>query len=383
MGSPLTPPDCDLRDFPRMMIDINRLRGSEFDSTLDDAAWRAGLNLWLTAWHQVPTASLPADDANLAKAAGLGRDVKTWRKVKDVALRGWKLCDDGKLYHQVIAEIALEVWIDKLGQRVSSGAGNAKRYEIAFDPDALYADIRTAAAMLETLNRKSKALAKQHVMKARKMVAGTAPGSPPGVPVGGPLASQGKGREGKGQERKDANASSAASAAPKTAKAKPKGDPWSKDAHFAVAWLACTDQMRRRSSRPKAWAKWRANPADGADKLAALRAYLKIDPDVQRTGGPGLHLWLADKLDEWLAEPTQTAAVTAHWAGPADVRQAVERGFNDPAKAASYLRTFSFDEADRVLHSPNGFAVDEIRKAAGGELSAITVKVLVRKAKAA
>ena len=72
--TPLTPTRCDLRDFPRMMLDITRLRSSEFDTTLDDAAWRAGVNLWMSAWHQVPAASLQNDDASLAKAAGLGRD---------------------------------------------------------------------------------------------------------------------------------------------------------------------------------------------------------------------------------------------------------------------------------------------------------------------
>lgn len=194
---PLTPRNCDLRDFPRMMLDITRLRSSEFDTTLDDAAWRAGLNLWMSAWHQVPAASLQNDDASLAKAAGLGRDVRSWKKVRAVALRGWIECDDGLLYHPVISELALECWIEKLGNRLSSGAGNAKRYETTFDPAPIYDEIRDAAELLKAINPKSRSLSKQHVHKAVK-------GVPPGLPLGDdtepksvPVRSQGKGREGK------------------------------------------------------------------------------------------------------------------------------------------------------------------------------------------
>ncbi len=150
-----------------MMIDIPRLRGSEFDSTLDDGAWRAGLNLWMTSWHQVPAGSLPDDDASLAKHAGLGRDVRTWRKVKAEALRGWEKCDDGLLYHETVAEMALEAWIEKLAQALSSGAGNATRWGTAFDPAPIEAEIDRAVEMLAAINPKSKALAKVARRKSR------------------------------------------------------------------------------------------------------------------------------------------------------------------------------------------------------------------------
>jgi hypothetical protein len=192
----LTPPDCDLRDFPRMMIDIQRLRGSGFDAITDDSAWRAGVNLWLTAWHQVPAASLDDDEASLAKAAGLGRDLRTWRKVQDLALKGWVRCQDGRLYHETIAEIALEAWIEKLGRRLSSGAGNANRYGREFDPAPVNADIAKAAELLTAINPKSKALSRQHVVKAST---GTPIGVPPGPkkpPAGSPPGSQEKRREG-------------------------------------------------------------------------------------------------------------------------------------------------------------------------------------------
>ncbi len=189
---PLTPAGCDLRDFPRMMVDIPRLRGSEFDATTDDSAWRAGFNLWLTAWHQVPAASLCADDASLAKAAGLGRDLRTWRKVRSIALRGWIECNDGRLYHSTVAETALEAWLEKLARRLSSGAGNAKRHNIEFDPTPVEREIEAARAMLAALNPASKSLLKQ----SRRVPAGSPPGArrdPDAVPPGSQEKLKGQG----------------------------------------------------------------------------------------------------------------------------------------------------------------------------------------------
>lgn len=95
---------------------------------------------------------------------------------------------------------------------------------------------------------------------------------------------------------------------------RPKSDPWAGDVEFLAAWKAVTEQMRRRSGLAKAWPLWRANPASGAAKLAALKAYLAKDPDVLRTGGPGFHLWLRDKLAQWLADSAPaTGALGVDW----------------------------------------------------------------------
>jgi hypothetical protein len=94
-----------------MPVDITRLFGSAFHARATDAEWRAGVTLWLRSFHQVPAASLPQDDVTLARLAELGRDLKAWRKVKAMALHAWVLCRDGRLYHPVVAEKALEAWI--------------------------------------------------------------------------------------------------------------------------------------------------------------------------------------------------------------------------------------------------------------------------------
>lgn len=205
MTAPLTPRDCDLRDFPRMMIDIPRLFGSEFDATANDAEWRCGVTLWLKSFHQVPAASLPDDDAALARLCGLGRDVRSWKKCRDMALRGWVKASDGLLYHPVVAEIALEAWLDKLTQRLSSGAGNASRWGVEFDPEPIKAEIATAALLLADLNPKSRALTKQQaalaLRKSRRETPTVVPTGrtpdPGGTTKPVPSGSQGKGREGK------------------------------------------------------------------------------------------------------------------------------------------------------------------------------------------
>lgn len=106
-----------------------------------------------------------------------------------------------------------------------------------------------------------------------------------------------------------------------------KAEPWAADTCFLAAWDAATPLMRKRSkSREKAWSEWRvARTREAPERiLAALRAYVRGDPDVPRTGGPGLHLWLRDRgWDTWLSEdrplipgpvdPAVEAHRLAHW----------------------------------------------------------------------
>jgi|GEM_PF-1215062 len=112
--TPLTPAGCDLRDFAFMPLDVARLRDSDMAAYESPEACWAGVLLWAAAWHQIPAASLPDDDRFLAKAAGYGRVVKEWENVREGALHGWVKCADGRLYHPVVAEKALESWRAKL-----------------------------------------------------------------------------------------------------------------------------------------------------------------------------------------------------------------------------------------------------------------------------
>lgn len=114
LPAPLTPADCDLQDFKFMPLDVARLRDSDMAAYQPPEACWAAVLLWAAAWHQVPAASLPDDDRFLAKAAGYGRVIKEWTNVRDGALHGWIKCTDGRLYHPVVAEKALESWKAKV-----------------------------------------------------------------------------------------------------------------------------------------------------------------------------------------------------------------------------------------------------------------------------
>ena len=127
---PLTPPDCDVRSFPYMPLDVARLRDSDLAALPDPEARWANVIGWAASWHQVPAASLPNDDAALARLLGYGRDVAAWAKVRAAGgLRGWLPCSDGRLYHPVVAEKALAAWAKRRKQSALAlrrwGAGDA------------------------------------------------------------------------------------------------------------------------------------------------------------------------------------------------------------------------------------------------------------------
>jgi hypothetical protein len=115
--APLTPAECDLRGYEFMPLYGHVLFASDFDGRVSDGAWRAAVTLWWQSWQQVPAASLPNDDTVLCKLAGLGKDVKSFRKIKADALYGYELCDDGRLYHRRLAAWAIEAFERRLKDR--------------------------------------------------------------------------------------------------------------------------------------------------------------------------------------------------------------------------------------------------------------------------
>lgn len=128
LPEPMTPADCDLQDFSFMPLHVARLRDSDLASEVEpEAAWYAVL-LWAASWHQLPAASLPDNDAVLTKLVGLGRDLKTFRKHRDGALRGFVKCADGRLYHPVVAEQAMIAWNGKLEQRWRTECARIKKH---------------------------------------------------------------------------------------------------------------------------------------------------------------------------------------------------------------------------------------------------------------
>jgi hypothetical protein len=110
--------EVDLRGLEYMPLFGTHLFGSEFNARASDAAWRAAVTLWWAAWQQKPAGSLPNDDTALCRLADLGRDLKAWRAVREVALHGFTECADGRLYHGFLCEQALIAWDKRVKDRV-------------------------------------------------------------------------------------------------------------------------------------------------------------------------------------------------------------------------------------------------------------------------
>lgn len=121
---PLTPAECDLRDYPWMPLDCTRLLTSETWMLGTAAQKVAAFTLWAKSWHQVPAGSLPDNDRMLAILSESG---DAWKRVREHALRGWVKCSDGRLYHPVVAEKANESYRLKLAQRARTEAARAAK----------------------------------------------------------------------------------------------------------------------------------------------------------------------------------------------------------------------------------------------------------------
>jgi len=126
-NEPLTPADLDLRDFSWMPLDVARLRDSDFVALVSGDAFRAAMMLWCASWHQLPAGSLPNDDRLLAKLAGYGRDLDDWAAVRKDAMRGFIECSDGRFYHPVVAEKAIEADNFRKKQRERTKKATAAR----------------------------------------------------------------------------------------------------------------------------------------------------------------------------------------------------------------------------------------------------------------
>jgi hypothetical protein len=153
----MTPADCDLRDFPFIPLDIQRLFSSEFHARSSDAEFRAGFTLWCKSFHQVPAGSLPDDDISLTRLSELGRDVKGWKKLREGALYGWIKCSDGRWYHPVVVEKALEAWNGKKAQRARTAKARVQalltrlsQAKDSFDAASIEASIQT---LLESMSQ--------------------------------------------------------------------------------------------------------------------------------------------------------------------------------------------------------------------------------------
>ena len=130
---PPVPVDADLNHYDDMPLEVRRLRDSGIAGVADAEVFRCAVLLWCAAWHQVPAGSLPKDDADLCRLVGLGRDLKTWAKLKAGVLRGWHEFADSRLYHPVVSEKVIGGWNSTQLKRWSNECDRVRKENKARD----------------------------------------------------------------------------------------------------------------------------------------------------------------------------------------------------------------------------------------------------------
>ncbi|MEH0194559.1 hypothetical protein V7S57_02370 [Caulobacter sp. CCNWLY153] len=325
---PLTPAGSNIKDWPSMLVDVARLRDSGIASHEDPEVFRTSFMLWCASWHQTPVASLKDDDAELAKLAGFGRGGRAaWLAVRDEVLKAFVRCDDGRLYHPVVAEKGLEVWISKLMRRRAGARGNNSQGKaVALGFAAVHQDLGEAAACLRALNPQAEILAKEAVAEAMadfdalKVAPGTDGeriASDPvthcvthSVETASPNADALRTQE---KRREDISPLPPLEGGDREA------------SRFEEGWALYPESGRASADLAKARKAWdaAAGEAGEAALVEIIRKYAASEY-ARHSGGarvPAFQRWLASgKWRNWLASP---AAPPSGWAGPADLREAI------------------------------------------------------------
>lgn len=141
MTEPLVPAEVTLRGLPWMRLDTDRLLNSDLFALSNGDEFKAAVALWCRSWSQLPAGSLPDDDRILASLSGAGAK---WKRVKPMAMRGWVLADDGRLYHPVVAEQVLAAWEERQHYLEAKAADASRKREEREERAALFSILRAA-----------------------------------------------------------------------------------------------------------------------------------------------------------------------------------------------------------------------------------------------
>lgn len=301
LPEPLTPADCDLRGMPFMPLEVSRLMESDLFALSTGDEFKAAIALWCRSWTQLPAASLPTDDRLLCRLAGLG--LADWLEVKDMALRGFVECGDGRIYHPVIAVKALEAW-EKRQSQSAKARGRWERERAMRDavkpPKSRKNAAAHATAHAAAMQERERGESKEDSLNTCRI-------SVPEIAATSDEAEFLRAME------------TAAKGAP-VVEAPPPSRPNRKaaravsDEAFAQAWAAWP--RKDRSAKAKSLDLWKRHASPGEGKLRAVRAYL-ASKDATKDGGafvPAFERWIRDRLDSFLeidAAPAPKPAVSA------------------------------------------------------------------------
>jgi uncharacterized protein YdaU (DUF1376 family) len=108
------------------MLNVERLLASELWALTKEAplAFRGAVGLWARAWKQIPPASLPNNEAVIAAFADM--PLAKFRKLRDLVMRNFVLCSDGRYYHTKLAEEANKIWPSVAKKRREREADNER-----------------------------------------------------------------------------------------------------------------------------------------------------------------------------------------------------------------------------------------------------------------
>lgn len=139
LPSPPVSPEADLRGLPFMPLDVIRLMDSDLFALSTGDEFKAAVSLWCKSWTQLPPGSIPQDDRVLAHLSGAG---SKWKKVKVMAIHGFVLCSDGRLYHPVVCEKVIEAWESRVAKRDEVEGDKARKQREREERTKMFATLR-------------------------------------------------------------------------------------------------------------------------------------------------------------------------------------------------------------------------------------------------
>lgn len=320
--APFSSPECDVRDLPCMPLKVVDLRESDFVALSTGDEFKAALMLWTASWLETPAGSLRNDDRWLASKAKV--DPVTWERVKAMALYGWTLCDDGRLYHRVVADLAMDKLPGHLAFQDKRSGDAARKQRERDERKALFAEAkdfglpvsyRTGTTELRSMVAEAKAKrdasrVTSHTQERDQLRDHDCDASHDAAVTSG-VTDHVTVTARKGRRIEDS---------PQP----PMGGGRDK---FDQAWGIIPDKCRAPADRPRAERAWasivQSGEATEDELLSAVR--MMVEAFARSNGAMAVkafHRWL--EIGRWRNWPLAgPSATSSRWTGPADIRAAI------------------------------------------------------------
>ena len=125
---PPVPEEVNLESCSWMKLHGDRLADSTFGITSSRAGIGCAVLVWWYAFKQ-PGASIPNDQRILAHVCGLRWRDAEWLRIKEEALDKFYLCNNNRLYHPFLSEVAIEAWEQHHKKSAAGKKGASRRWK--------------------------------------------------------------------------------------------------------------------------------------------------------------------------------------------------------------------------------------------------------------